>query len=242
MIRKFLNKCYNRLSQEDAYAEQICSIYWGQIYNSTIADSTWLLDKSISPGRWAVGYGFLYVLYRCLNDVHPQNVLELGLGQSTKVIGQYVTACGQSHIVVEHDKTWKDFFLQGWHKLSDKSMIEILPLKRRSEGQEEWFCYDGFKNLVTGRKFDCISIDGPWGGDGKYSRRDILECLPDILADDFIMMFDDCGRIGEKTTVAEAEKILLANNIVYKKGSYSEGADKTVNIIVSEKWGFLCSL
>ena len=41
---------------------KIQSMYWGQIYNSTIIDSDWLLDKSISPGRWAAGYEYMYVL------------------------------------------------------------------------------------------------------------------------------------------------------------------------------------
>lgn len=70
-------------------------IRWGQIYNSTIAGSEWLKDQSVSPGRWAVGYNYLYILYRILNDVKPTNILELGLGQSTKLMAQYAAFYGR---------------------------------------------------------------------------------------------------------------------------------------------------
>ena len=91
-------------------------LYWAQIYNSTIQNSNWLEDKSVSPGRWAVGYNYLYVLYRILDDIRPSHILELGLGQSTKIIGQYAAFCGLpeqiEHVVVEHDDEWKQFFFR----------------------------------------------------------------------------------------------------------------------------------
>ncbi len=37
---------------------------WAEIYNDTTEGSDWLTDTSFSPGRWAVGYQYLYVLYR----------------------------------------------------------------------------------------------------------------------------------------------------------------------------------
>src|SRR5690554_7298280 len=58
---------------------------WSNVFNNTISDSEWFKNKSISPGRSAVGYPLLYVLYRILNDVKPLNILEFGLGQSTKI-------------------------------------------------------------------------------------------------------------------------------------------------------------
>ena len=59
---------------------------WAAIFNNTIHDSTWLKDRSFSPGRWAVGYQFLYVMYRILNEIKPERILELGLGQSTRML------------------------------------------------------------------------------------------------------------------------------------------------------------
>ncbi len=60
---------------------------WAEIFNNTISNSTWLNDKTFSPGRWAVGYPAIYAIYRILNEVQPRMILELGLGQSTRIIG-----------------------------------------------------------------------------------------------------------------------------------------------------------
>lgn len=35
-------------------------ILWGEIFNNTVSNSDWLTDRSFSPGRWAVGYQYLY--------------------------------------------------------------------------------------------------------------------------------------------------------------------------------------
>ncbi len=74
------------------------------------------------------------------------------------------------------------------------------------------------------------------------SRRDILNCLPDALAQDFVLIFDDCGRPGEQRTVADAEKILSKHNIAYNKGVYYGGSYKHIVVISSISWKFLCSL
>ncbi len=79
-------------------------ILWAETFNNTISDSNWLKDKSFSPGRWAVGYQYLYAVYRILNAVKPKKILELGLGQSTKLLNQYAKANKDvKHTVVEHD-------------------------------------------------------------------------------------------------------------------------------------------
>ena len=84
---------------------------WAQIFNNTISESLWLKDKTFSPGRWAVGYPYLYVMYRVLNETRPKRILELGLGQSTRMIAQYAAAFQDvEHIVVEHDPEWVEFF------------------------------------------------------------------------------------------------------------------------------------
>lgn len=86
-------------------------ILWAETFNNTVSGSDWLKDKSFSPGRWAVGYQYLYAVYRILNTVKPKKILELGLGQSTKLLSQYAKANKEvKHIVVEHDQEWIDFY------------------------------------------------------------------------------------------------------------------------------------
>lgn len=108
--------------------DYVQEIYWSQIYHDTICESEWLHDKSILPGRAAVGYNFLYVLYRVLNAMHPESILELGLGQSTKLIGQYAQAFKAKHIVIDHNKKWVDFFRADNKNLLENTDIRIFPL------------------------------------------------------------------------------------------------------------------
>ena len=80
---------------------------WAQVFHDTVTESTWFTRQALSPGRWAAGYPFLYVLYRILDEARPTFILELGLGQSTKLTAQYAASNPASqHIVVEHDPEW----------------------------------------------------------------------------------------------------------------------------------------
>ncbi len=98
--------------------------------------------------------------------------------------------------------------------------------------------YDGFKEKFWNKKFDLIVIDGPFGGAGGASRRDILDLLPETLADNFVMLLDDCGRQGEINTVKDIEKILKRSGIRYGIETYPGPMFKNLVLIVSEsnKW------
>lgn len=215
---------------------------WASIFSSTISGSTWLKDTSFSPGRWAVGYPVLYVLYRILNEIRPRHILELGLGQSTRMISQYVAdADTVEHFVVEHNPQWISFFERNY-SLSEKSRIikldwEMIPY----QDAETVRTYKGFADTFCAKQFDLIFIDAPLGGDMKeYSRIDILSILPECLAENFIVIMDDCNRAGEVHTWEEIRKKMKACGISYAEGAYS--GDKDMRIMVSESLHFLTTL
>lgn len=215
-------------------------IIWANIFNNTISNSKWLKDKSCSPGRWAVGYPCLYVIYRVLNDVKPRSILELGLGQSTRLMVQYAKYSNAEHFVVEHDKNWINFFLNDV-EISKSKVIqldrEMVPYKEA----EAVRVFKGFKSKFQDNKFDFIFIDAPLGGDmKKYSRIDVLSILPSCLENNFIILIDDYNRIGEKNTLKEIERILKDNNIAYRKGIYS--GQKDCVVICSEELSFISTM
>lgn len=50
----------------------------------------WVQDiTSISPGRWAVGYNYLYVMTRVLVELRPHKVLDIGLGVLTSFFSTF---------------------------------------------------------------------------------------------------------------------------------------------------------
>ena len=215
---------------------------WAEIFNNVISGSRWLQNTSFSAGRWAVGYQYLYVMYRVLNEIRPRHILELGLGQSTRMIGQYASSHKQvEHFVVEHDPEWIDFFSRDF-TLSERSKIikldrELIPFKEA----EAVRVFKGFEEQFSGRKFDFISIDAPFGGDMKqYARIDVLKMLPDCLADSFIIMIDDTERPGETNTVNAMKEQLKQSGIAFAVGRYSGNKDCTV--ICSNDLKFVCSM
>lgn len=215
---------------------------WAQIFNLTISGSTWLQDKAFSPGRWAVGYPYLYVMYRVLNETHPKHILELGLGQSTRMIAQYAAAYEDvEQIVVEHDPEWIQFFCNSYPIPANTQIVqldrEMIPYKEA----EAVRVFKGFKENFQGKKFDFISIDAPLGADmNQYSRIDVLKLMPDCLNKNFIIMIDDTDRNGETNTLNEMKQQLVKGQIAYKQGQYY--GEKACSILCAKAMGFLCSM
>ena len=215
---------------------------WAQIFNNTISESLWLKDKTFSPGRWAVGYPYLYVMYRVLNETRPKRILELGLGQSTRMIAQYAAAFQDvEHIVVEHDPEWVEFFCNDFPLPKNTKVVmlerEMVPYK----DAEAVRVFKGFKETFQGQKFDFISVDAPLGGDMKqYARIDVLNLIPDGLGENFVIMVDDCNRIGETNTVKEIQQCLADHQIDYQTGWYH--GDKDSILVCPAHMGFLCSM
>jgi len=221
-------------------------IDWAMIWHDTMRGILWLENMpSISPGRWAVGYNYLYVMTRILNDTNPKSVLELGLGASSTLISQYFNYLhasnaggGHNHLVIEHNEDWITYYTKS-HSLSPLSTIVKQNLVKKTYKGSPYNAYENLAKDVNGKKFSVISVDAPFGSD-KYSRRDIVEFLPDILEESFTIVIDDADRNGEKDTIKAITNILQNYGIPYCTGIYIGATDCCV--IASLDNAFLCSL
>ncbi|MBN2822957.1 MAG: class I SAM-dependent methyltransferase [Coriobacteriia bacterium] len=224
-------------AQERVAAE----VLWAQVFASTIASSGWLHDRSFAVGRWAVGFPFLYVLYRVLDEIRPSRILELGLGQSTRMVAQYAEAHpGTTHVVVENDAEWRDFFLRSF-RMGDATRLVMLDCEIVAYRGSEVRVYAEFASAVAGERFDLLCIDGPLGGDMReYARVDILDIVSESLAPAFVIMFDDVERAPESRTMAETLKLLREAGIEHRSCRYS--GIKDVGLICSADLRFLCSM
>lgn len=214
---------------------------WANVFHDTTNGSDWLTDKVFWPGRAALGYQAMYVAYRILNEMRPKHILELGLGQSTKLISQYVRAeTGVTHTVVENNEEWIEFFTNAYTPPRTTEIVKldwkIIPYK---EGEVRIF--DGFERCFKDKKFDFILIDAPLGTDMKqHSRVDVLGIIPECLDDNFAILIDDTDRLGEQNTVAEIHRKLDENGIPCREGWYNGLKNSTV--ICSADLGFLTTL
>lgn len=252
-IRKTQNQQIANNDKQISYLQQILNLErynkryneennWSDVFHDAIMGSKWLEKQDFCPGRWAIGYQALYVLYRVLNEVRPKAILELGLGQSTKLITQYAAVNSEVyHVVVEHDESWIDLF-----KTTTQIAINTRIL-RKNLTIEKWNGVDGIrvyeefsKDIIPG-KYNLIVIDAPWGGDMKeYARVDVARVLDQCLDDSFVILMDDYNRSGEQATVEYMKKVLEKKEIKFSFAKY-EGA-KDVAVIVSEDLKYICTL
>ena len=85
---------------------------YADLLHDTIHQSNWLKDKTFSLFGWAANYSFIYLLFRTLDQVCPSNILEFGLGQTTKLTSQYIVNKNPSAQlnICEHNQDWINIY------------------------------------------------------------------------------------------------------------------------------------
>jgi predicted O-methyltransferase YrrM len=224
---------------QQAHARTLAEISWGQVFDFATRDSEWFQRQQLNPGRWAIGFPAFYVLFRILNDVKPKNILEFGLGESSKMTLQYRAHQKNAQLtIIEQNETWSKLFIQ--KHPSAEAHIKILPVVQCDVKGHAVNVYDELIPLLKGNKYDLIFIDGPIGSPAysRYQFADIIE--HNLLADDFVMILDDANRPGEKQTLDDAMKLLQDKGIDFRHAVYS--GEKDVFLICSPGLEFLTTL
>lgn len=204
-------------------------------FSDTIKDSEWLKIQSFSAGGAALDYGALYTMYRILDSIHPKNILEFGLGQSSRMIYQYANHYDAYAITYEHDEEWISFF-KGLVKEQYPVNIYKTELYDTIYNGHKTLSYKNDCKELLGKKFDFVFVDGPFGSE-HYSRSQILHLIPECLDKSFCIMVDDVERVGEQETISEIEYILNKENIPYYERVYS--SSKKHIVFCSPKFRFL---
>lgn len=227
-------------------------MYYGMLFNQITQNSPWLTDKAFAPGGWAVDYCFLYTMFRSLNACKPNNIIELGLGQTTHMLSQYATwryvnaktrLC--LHTTYEHDSEWIEFFKSQSHvalNIKQCKLVKDTSVVIDGETYEHVNYYSDFINLTSnGNKYDFVVIDAPFGTK-PYSRIHVLELIANNLINEehFVIMIDDMNREGEQNTFKKCQEMLKARGVKFKTQIYS--GEKEHVIIVSDSLKFLTSM
>lgn len=221
-------------------------IRYSEIFNNSIKSSEWLKNKSFSLNKGASNYTFMYVLFRILDEAKPQNILELGLGQTTLMTTQYTNHFEDCKLqVIENDQSWIDVFSKKLN-LTDKIKITQCDTELFAYDETENLRYKNLKDIVNNEKFDLIIIDGPTGFIGTYSKENLLKyprtniwnlIENDNLADNFTIVLDDYDREGEQNTGRHIFELLDEKNITYATYKYHGLKDQL--LICSEETTFL---
>lgn len=240
MIKKIIRVIRRNTGLIKKNNELLNELNWANVYYDSIRGKDWLLKTPLNIGRWAGNYTFFYVLNRIMTDYKPKKVLELGLGESTKFISKFMDnyLLDSLHVIVEHDNNWKDIFSQNFN-LSERSTINIHPLINKTVQDFQVKSYQNFEEYCED-KYDFYIIDGPFGSEN-YSRYEIVNIANKLdKGDEFIIVFDDFDRKGERETGNYLMELLKEKKINIYSKVYS--GQKSVLVIGSEKYKYITSL
>lgn len=229
-------QCQLKLEVDNISRTQ-CELYQATRFHDSIVDSPWLKYKSFSLGGWAADYGLMYTLFRTLNAMKPMNILEFGLGQTSKMIHQYAKYYNANAITCEHDEKWVEFFN---NKDGDYPVnVQLMNLQTVEYKGKSTLTYENCSKIFSNQQFNLILVDGPFGSE-HFSRPQIVELAKNNLAQQFCIIIDDYERIGEQETMAEVQKVLKTNNTPFCCRVYS--AEKQHMLICSPNLEFLTTM
>jgi len=143
----------------------------------------------------------LFLVLRCVQLHRPKRVLELGAGQTSLLLDALSTHYPMEVVAVEGDQRWRDDI--GGRVRHD---VRLCAIEQRRYGRHSVPAYDLPQDVKTG-SFNMIVVDGP-GGARRFGRVGALDLVPDALAEDGVVLFDNVERRGEQDTVALAEERL----------------------------------
>ncbi len=213
-------------------------LYQATRFHDSIVDSPWLKYKSFSLGEWAADYGLMYTIFRTLNAMRPENILEFGLGQTSKMIHQYANYFNANAITCEHDEKWVEFFNKS--KDGDYTIkVQLMNLQTIQYKGYDTMTYEDCSSFFFNQQFDLILVDGPFGS-CHFSRSQIIDLAKNNLSNTFCIIIDDCERPGEQETMEEVQYFLKTNNTPFCCRIYS--AEKQHMLICSPNLEFLTTL
>ncbi|TXD49112.1 hypothetical protein [Polaribacter sp. IC073] len=240
MINKIKKLIRENRAFQKTQIKHLKELQWGQIYHDSIRGQEGVKDLSLNIGRWAGNYAFFYILNRVLKDNKPLNILELGLGESSKFISTYLDSylTKSNHLIIEQDKYWASAFKTQF-LLSKRSKINICPIIEKNIHEFPVKFYENLESKIE-KKYDLYVVDGPHGSP-RFSRYDIVSIAKEIsLGHEFIIIFDDYQRQGEKDTFYELQSVFKQKGIIIHHETFF--GFKDVKIITTEKYKYCCSI
>jgi hypothetical protein len=185
------------------------------------------------------------LLLKVLRFVRPMSILELGSGQSTKLLALYYHETPTSYVLsLEEDASWVKLLepqitIDGRrHDYRHSPLHETTVMRPGSGGaiQTRWYSDEA---AIEGVKFDLVLVDGPAtsGDPDAFSRVGIVRHLPAALDTSFVLIFDDAERYGERTTIALVEEALRLGQRTFVR--FDLHGIKTQTVICSRDRAFL---
>ena len=230
--RRLLHEINGRLIGIQASNKEIL---FAQYFRDSIQDSTWIHDKGFSAYAGAANYSLLYKLFKILDVVRPEAVLEFGLGQTTKMTSQYAEANDKAKVVViDDDPEWVGIYKKQTTLPKNLKLVTVglQDFKHDGETLQKMSEYAGLEKVLGKSKFNLVIVDGPIGYDKEYSRTNVVSLVGN-LADTWVVVFDDAERPGEQRTMDLFREKLNEKSLKYSE--FEVTGSKTQHYFCTER-------
>lgn len=184
-----------RLSQN--LSRQFDSVGLEQVYQQnylSLAEQTsWLQDVPVASAKGGTAnYSLLYALLSLLRGNGFTNVLEIGVGASTKVVTQWANSNEGSSTHIDHDEEWLSRSARD-DKRASWIHADLIP-KKVAGHSIRWYDLE-----PPAERFDLVLVDGPpaWNKENRFYRLGFLDWISEVLSDEFVILIDDASRPGE---------------------------------------------
>lgn len=183
---------------------------------------------------------------KVLTLCQPRSVLELGSGQTTKIMSHYSRLNPQADVVtLEQNGQWWEMLrseITHDYRYAELESCKIVVPGRSKKVSCEWY---GRQPEFAHKKFAYVLVDGPDSGQAgtvhvPFARAGVLQILPEALDDDFVVVFDDAERSGELMTIEAFAKKLVASRKSFVR--FSVCGSKTQEVFCSPAYAFLRSV
>ena len=206
-FRSFLISLYQKYNRRlnTGYLENFYQVSYLDLARRT----NWLQDTPLaSPNGGTASFSLLYVLLTILRDEEINNIMELGAGKSSILSIQYAEKFMKNFSSIDNEEYW----LQQVVKKSSYVSPVYAKLSSVTANNKK---IDWYECEAPSTNVDLLIIDGPvaYTNETKYNRLGILNWLPGILGEEFIIIVDDSSRTGERLLIKQILKKLAEKGI-----------------------------
>jgi hypothetical protein len=190
----------------------------------------------------------LYIL-KIIKMCRPTEILELGSGQTTRLLSGMLSSHPETRVTtLEQDSEWWSILKADVaHERLDYIQSTLITRSTVSSSGTPYTTswYKDLPENFFSKRFNLIIVDGPDDGllgteFSSYARSGLLWHLPKILADSFVIIFDDADMYKHQMAIKLLKDELSAHGISF--GSCKVHGIKDQEMVYSVNFKFLASI
>lgn len=181
------------------------------------------IENDFYPVAGAANYSLLYLLIRAMTDLPVRSVVELGVGESSRLLSR-LRSNGTSVTTIEHNDSWAE-------RAKDRVQHEIIKTKLVPKLVQGILIngYD-FSPIKGTTPIDLLIVDGPPAStqEAQFARLGAVDLVASLNPKDFVVILDDTHRAGEMVLVDKFAAALRKRGCAFNMGQVITSKRQTI--------------